>query len=208
MSNLITAIESDPTDPNNRRVYVNEACIATLHISNIEMLGIELDQQWTDELEFAIETMQANEKARSMALQLVSRRAWSKKELANRLIKRGCQSSIAKQITEELAEDGWLDDLAYAGACIREWLRVEPASRRWLTHKLFEKGISEPTASESIAEELGEGSEQDAATELAVIRIAKTSSLDLETARRRVIAALQRRGFSSDVASEAYRRAT
>lgn len=208
MSNQVTAIEPDPTDPNNRRVFVNETCIATLHVSNIEILGIELDQQWTEELAFAVETLHANEKARATALQLVSRRAWSKKELANRLVKRGCQSSTAKQITEELAEDGWLDDLAYAGACIREWLRVEPASRRWITHKLFDKGITEPTASQSIADELGEGSEQDAATELAVIRIAKTSSLDHETARRRVIAALQRRGFSSDVASEAYRRAT
>ncbi|MBC8203836.1 MAG: regulatory protein RecX [Planctomycetes bacterium] len=207
MSATITAIEADHEDPNVRHIYVQETCVATLTVSEIKKLEIVLNQEWTDALLHSIEDVQTNAQTRSIALQLLSRRAWSKKELADRLIKRGSEASAASIITKELEEDGWLDDFAYAGACLREWIRVEPASRRWLTHKLSGKGISETCAAQAIHEALGDQSEQDAATELATIRLAKVSNLDEPTQRRRVMAALQRRGFSSDVASEAIRRA-
>jgi regulatory protein len=138
----------------------------------------------------------------------MSRRAWSKKELSDRLIKRGSDASAASLITEQLEEDGWLDDLAYASACIREWIRIEPASRRWLAHKLSFKGITETTATQAIDDAIGDQSEQNAAAVLARLRLMKVSTLDESTQRRRVMSALQRRGFSSDIASEALRRTT
>lgn len=208
MSNCITSIEADLKDPNIRHIHVDETCVASVSVSDLERLGFELGQVWSLEEEESLQQLQKGEKARSIALQLLSRRAWSKKELQNRLIKRGCESNTAFVVADELEKDGWLDDLAYAGACIREWLRVEPASRGWIRHKLVEKGVSDSVASLAIDEELGEQSEQEAATELATIRIAKVSNLDETTKRRRVITALQRRGFSSDVASEAFRQAT
>ena len=208
MSACITAIEADHTDPNIRHIYVSETCVASLTITEIEKLQIVLNKDWTEELACAIKDVQGNEKTRSIALQLISRRAWSKKELSDRLIKRGSDASAASLITEQLEEDGWLDDLAYASACIREWIRIEPASRRWLTHKLSGKGITENTATQAIDEAIGDQSEQNAATALAKLRLVKVSTLDESTQRRRVMSALQRRGFSSDTASEAIRRAT
>lgn len=208
MSTCITSIEPDFKDPNIRHVYVKETCVASLAASEVKTLGFELGQQWTHEEEESVEQLRFQEKAHSIALQLLSRRAWSKKELATRLKKRGCEAAIAESIVDQLEIDGWLDDLAYAGACIREWIRVEPASRRWLTHKLSDKGVDQSTAALAIDEEIEKQSEQDGATKLAKIRISKSSSLDEETLRRRVIAAIQRRGFSSDIASEAFRRAT
>ena len=208
MSNCITTIEADLKDPNIRHIYADEICVASVSVSDLKRLGFELGQVWSLKEEESLKQLQRDENARSIALQLLSRRAWSKKELKNRLIKRGCESNTAVVITDELEVDGWLDDLAYAGACIRQWLRVEPASRGWISHKLAEKGVSDSIASLAIEEELGEKSEQEAATELATIRIAKVSNLDETTQRRRVITALQRRGFSSDVASEAFRQAT
>jgi regulatory protein len=205
MIECITAIEADHKNPNLRHVYVNETCVTTLSVSDIEILDIELHQVWTDELLRIIEDLQSHEKTRSIALQLLSRRAWSKKELTDRLIKRGSNTSIAPTITKQLEKDGWLDDLAYASACIREWIRIEPASRRWLTHKLSGKGITETTAVQAIDAAIGEQSEQEAATLFATIRLAKASTLDEPTLRRRVMGALQRRGFSADVSSEAIR---
>ncbi|MBT4584868.1 MAG: regulatory protein RecX [Phycisphaerae bacterium] len=208
MSSCITAIEPDQHDPNLRHVFVQATCVATLSVSDVKRLEIELDQHWTEDLDRAIEELQSLEKTRSIALQLLSQRAWSQKELTDRLVKRGADSSTASTITSQLEEDGWLDDLAYAGACIREWVRIEPASKRWLEHKLASKGITETTAEQAINETYSDRSEQDAATELATIRLAKVAKLDEPTQRRRVMAALQRRGFSADVASEAIRRAT
>ena len=130
MSSCITAIEPDQHDPNLRHVFVQATCVATLSVSDVKRLEIELDQHWTEDLDRAIEELQSLEKTRSIALQLLSQRAWSQKELTDRLVKRGADSSTASTITSQLEEDGWLDDLAYAGACIREWVRIEPASKK------------------------------------------------------------------------------
>ena len=208
MNKSITSIEADREDPNQRSIFVNGTCVATVTASDIESLCIKTEQEWTPELDSAIVSMQTIDRTRSMALQLLSRRAWSKKELSDRLVKRGCDSADAMQVCDLLEGEGWLDDLSYAGALIRQWIRVEPASTRWLKYKLTGKGIDVDTATEAIREELGAKCEQDAATELAMLRSAKLGSVDVATKRRRVIGALQRRGFAVDVASEAFRRAT
>ena len=112
MSNCITSIEADLKDPNIRHIYVDETCVASVSVSDLERLGFELGQVWNLEEDDALKQLQSDEKARSIALQLLSRRAWSKKELENRLIKRGCESTTAVVVTDELEIDGWLDDLA------------------------------------------------------------------------------------------------
>jgi len=208
MKKSITSIEADCQDPSQRSIFVNGTCVATVTVDDIQSLCIKTEQEWTLELDRAVVSLQTNKRARSMALQLLSRRAWSKKELSERLAKRGCDTADAMRACDLLEGEGWLDDLSYARARIREWTRLEPASSRWLNYKLSGKGIDADTATEAIREELGAKSQQDAATELAMLRLAKLGSVDDATKRRRVIGALQRRGFIADVASEAFRRAT
>jgi SOS response regulatory protein OraA/RecX len=72
---------------------------------------------------------------------------------------------------------------------------------------LKERELDEETINQAIDKERGHQSEQDAATQLAVIKLSKTNEQDEITIRRKVISALSRRGFSTDVGSEAFRRA-
>jgi SOS response regulatory protein OraA/RecX len=132
---------------------------------------------------------------------------WGCKELEMRLVKRGIDSSIATEVTNQLAEDDWLNDVAYACALIRQWIRKEPAGRRWLRHKLREKQISVDVATIAIETELGDSSEQEAADTFAAIRLSKLRKVEEEIATRRVRAALNRRGFDAHVAMDAIRSA-
>jgi SOS response regulatory protein OraA/RecX len=203
----ITDIQALEKDPNFAMVYVDGALHCTLPRSTVEELALAVDQEWTEECDSVVTQLEQIDTGKSMALDLISRKAWGVRELAARLMKRGIDANIARVTTEELAEDGWLDDITYAGARIRDWTRLEPASRRWLRMKLQERLISREDADQAIDEELAGSSEQDLATTLAGLRLAKVSNLDEVTARRRVISALSRRGFSTDVGSEAIRRA-
>jgi SOS response regulatory protein OraA/RecX len=207
MTILITDIQPLEDDPNYRVIFVNDVPEITIPTSTVEQLGITTQQCWTEELSKRVQSFEDIEKARTMALKLISMKAWGVKELATRLVKRGIHQEIATTTTEQLCDDGWLDDHAYACARIRDWVRCEPASRVWLRNKLQQRQLSEESISTAIEEETGNRSEQDAATELALTRIAKATSLDETTLRRRVISALGRRGFPSDVGSEAFRRA-
>lgn len=207
MSHVITDIQPLEDDPNYRVIFVNNAPEITIPTSTVEQLGLTTQQNWTEELSKNVRAFEDIENARNMALKLISMKAWGIKELANRLIKRGIQQEIAIQTTQQLCEDGWLDDHAYARARIRDWVRSEPAGKIWLRHKLRQRELSDETILNAIEKEFGDRSEQDAATALATIRIARAPSLDEATLRRRVISALSRRGFPSDVGSEAFRRA-
>ena len=207
MTNVITDIKPLEDNPNYRIIFVNDTPEMTVPSSTVEQLGLQIHLTWTDELANAARTFEDIEQARSMALRLISMKAWGVKELATRLVKRGIQKEVATATTQQLCEDGWLDDKTYACARIREWTRNEPASRAWLRKKLLERQLSDETIGAATDEELGDRCEQDAATELAILRIAKATDLDDSTMRRRVISALSRRGFPTDVGSEALRRA-
>ena len=207
MTNVITNITPFEEDPNYRVIFVNGSPEVTIPTSAVERLELDIQQPWTDELATQVTSMTDLKRATGIALQLVSRKAWGVQELAQRLVKRGVDPSIAKQTVEQLDEDGWLDDFNYACARIREWTRNEPASRYWLQRKLQERKLSQDISKKAIDEEFGDMSEQDAATHVARVRLAKIGDLDETTIRRRVISALGRRGFSSDVGAEALRRA-
>jgi len=207
MTRTITAIEPTEEDPNLRNIFVDDTFTTTMSVSMISQLHLEIGEEWTEACESNYACHAACDKARSIALQLLSRRSWGVNEITTRLIKRGVEPNIATITTEQLNVDGWLDDRVYASALIRQWTRKEPAGKRWLEHKLREKEIPQAIASDAIDEAYEGKSEQAAAIQLASIRIATMSHLDQLAVRRRVIAALARRGFNSEVASEALRLA-
>jgi regulatory protein len=206
MTHLITAIEPSEDDPNMRDIYVQDKFAMTLTMSMVEELQLTVSQEWDNTLSDEVAMHSDVDEARKVAIDLISRRMWGSGELHTRLVKRGTDKTVAKITIEQLVEDGWLDDHAFACALIREWLRKEPASRRWLQHKLYEKSISSEIAKDAIEEELTDISEQDSANAFAVKRLAKSYG-DEESIRRKVISALSRKGFPMAIASEAFRKA-
>ncbi len=204
---IITDIQPLEDDPNFRVLFLDDVPQFTLPTSAVERHELEIGQEWNDELATEVQSDKEVDRARTMALKLISTKSWGVLELAARLEKRGIESDIAVTTSTQLEEDGWLDDFVYACARVREWVRKEPASRVWLTHKLLERKLDEETIQSALEEELGCKSEQDAATELAILRLSKSSGQDEVAIRRKVISALSRRGFPTDVGSEAYRRA-
>ena len=203
----VTDITISQDDPNVRILVCSTGTKTQLPAYFVDELNIKEGDEWGNELDSAITYFLESKEAEKIALQLISRKAWGKKELAKRLSKRGVTTEVAHAVTDQLELDGWLNDYVYACARIRELTRKEPAGRRFLTVKLQERLLDAQVIESAIQEEVGDVSEQDLATSLAKVRLAKIPAVDEQTARRRVIAALGRRGFSSDVGSEAIRRA-
>lgn len=205
MTGTITSISPSKRDPNMRDVFVDDALETTLSAIVVTQLKLEVDSKWTHQINQEAISIAASEEARQIALSLISRRMWGRDELATRLVKRGVDQAIAIVVTEQLAEDDWINDLKYACALIRQWVRKEPAGRRWLRHKLREKQIPIDVATSAIDSELGDSSELESAKTVASLRMSKFGDLDEETTRRRIRAALYRRGFEADVAMDAIR---
>ena len=135
-----------------------------------------------------------------MALRLLTVRARGKVDLARTLERRGFGKRAVAEALGRLEREGWLDDLAAARSVVR--LRGVRYGKARIARELSALGFSRDTA----AQALGGGDEPDG-RERAVLRRAfegawkRSAGEPLAVRRRRVRAALARRGFASDAIS-------
>ena len=157
--------------------------------------GRELDGE---ELK-ALRAASASALARNRAMELLSRRPMSEKELIDKLIRKGEDEETAADCARWLRENGFLDDESYAAAVARHYaakgygpgrVRAE-LSRRGVDRELWDGTI----------EAMPENSEK--MDRFIAARL--TDPEDLEQVRK-VSAALYRRGYSWEEIRSALRR--
>jgi regulatory protein len=120
-------------------------------------------------------------------------------ELVRALEARGFERPVIGEAIGRLQREGWLDELAAARAAVRS--RVSRYGRDRIRRELAARGFS----GETIDEAFGETGRREEKETLAVIhrRLWKLHGrLPLEKRRRRVWAALLRRGFAAADVSE------
>lgn len=90
------------------------------------------------------------EQAKEEALNFLTRRARSENEVRRRLSQLGWEEEIQENVITWLYHYGYLDDLAYAAAYIRDKLRFHPCGSLKLKQELEEKGISETDVNQAL----------------------------------------------------------
>ena len=190
---LISAVE--PWKKSMSAVYIDGEYAVTLDtmtlIKNHIKAGAEISDEELHSLIQQSEKQRANEKA----LNLITYRDHSKKELKEKL-SRTYSEETAEEIAEKMQEAGLVNDEEYARKYADELLRKKHMSMRGIEFKLREKGISSEII-QIIKEEL----EFDPVSEIQQVLAKKypTYAQD-EKVKKRAIAALQRLGWSwSDI---------
>ena len=190
---LISAVE--PWKKSMSAVYIDGEYAVTLDtmtlIKNHIKAGAEISDEELHSLIQQSEKQRANEKA----LNLITYRDHSKKELKEKL-SRTYSEETAEEIAEKMQEAGLVNDEEYARKYAEELLRKKHMSMRGIEFRLREKGIS-PEIIQIISKEL----ECDPAAEIQQVLAKKYPSyLQDEKIKKRAIAALQRLGWSgSDI---------
>lgn len=186
---LISAVE--PWKKSMSAVYIDGEYAVTLDtmtlIKNHIKAGAEISDEELHSLIQQSEKQRANEKA----LNLITYRDHSKKELKEKL-SRTYSEETAEEIAEKMQEAGLVNDEEYARKYAEELLRKKHMSMRGIEFKLREKGISSEII-QIIKEEL----EFDPVSEIQQVLAKKypTYAQD-EKVKKRAIAALQRLGWS------------
>ena len=80
-------------------------------------------------------------KARDYGLYLINRRAYTKKELENKLLKKGFQQEEVTEILNEFIKLKWINDYVYAEIYVLNQIKYGFKSKIQIQHKLIEKGI-------------------------------------------------------------------
>ena len=126
---------------------------------------------------------------RLKALELLSRRPHSRKELKDKLLRRGIDEEDAEDCVSWLAEHGFLDDGEYAGAVARHYAAKGYGAGR-VRSELQRRGIDRELAADTLSDLPDNSGKIDA---FLARRLHDPSDRE---AVRKVSAALFRRGFS------------
>lgn len=165
--------------------------------------SIEVDVRTFDESRFAVgqeiteeqlNTLLATSRynrARERALYLLGLRDYACKELEEKLYSEA-DPVTAAAVVERLREVGLLDDERYAARLARSLSEVKHYPRRRIEQELRRRGLSPVLAQAAVSDLEGEDFEQ----ALEILRRKYYNKLNDPDSRRRVTAALARRGFS------------
>lgn len=143
-----------------------------------------------EQLNTLIATSQYN-RARERALYLLGLRDYACKELEQKLYTEATPE-VAAAVVERLREVGLLDDERYAARLARSLSEIKHYPHRRIEQELRHRGISSMLIQTVLSELEGEDYEQ----ALALLQKKYYNKLNDPDSRRRVIAALARRGFS------------
>ena len=138
--------------------------------------------------------------ARRIALKLLDVRSRSEAELRDRLAARGVPGDVSEGLIERFREVGLLDDAVFADTLTQTRLQVDRHGLTRIRAELRRRGVDEDVVAEALSQ-VGQEEEMEAARAFAQRRVRALAGLELQTARRRLVGALGRRGFRGSVVS-------
>lgn len=159
--------------------------------------GTEIDEEQWQELVEGIN----HKKALNKCADLLSRREHSVKELRTKLLRTVDEVSADKAINRYL-EAGYLDDEHFCESLVEYLFNVKKYSTAHVRQECYKRGVD----SDIIRRVIDDFEIDNTDTIVELITKKYVSKLEQENGREKVIAALQRKGFSySDIKSAFYR---
>jgi regulatory protein len=180
-------------------VLVDGRELGVLTLEAIERLGLAVGRPAAGlEDKIALET--ARLRTYDRALNMLALRARSSSELARALQRKGEEPAHVEWTVARLAEQGLLDDAAFARSFARAKVVDGKQSKRRIQLELARKGVSRTLSDEAIDTVIDEeGVDQLAIVEEAARKkLRSLSGLDASVQRRRLYGFLARRGYELD----------
>lgn len=163
-----------------------------LRITGVELLrfGLHKDMELPEELVEELRRSAERSETKARAARLASSRMLSKKELSDRLVKKGTDPQEAQETAQWLADLGAVDDAAYAGVIVRHYAAMGYGPGR-VRQELQHRGVPRELWDDALARM----PDPEEAIDRFLTAKLRGKTPDRATLQR-LSAALQRRGFS------------
>jgi len=198
----ITGIEIQKRHPNRRSIFIDGAFRFGLDEEIVFKYGLKVGQALDEGQIEALLSGEEVKKAKAYALNLLSYRDRSCRELGDRLKDKGYAADIIDQVIASLRDARLLVDERYAFQWGRERLRSRPMGARLLKGELQKKGLPLDLIERAIEHLYAEQDEEQLAATALAHRRGRYEGLDPTQARRKMAAFLLRRGFPWEVVQE------
>lgn len=153
----------------------------------------------------AVDSPVGGEDAETMLARRLRRSALSEREARAFLAERGVDASVAEGAVARFADRGWIDDAALAEQLLYTGTSRKGQGRRAIAQTLSSRGIAREVADAALAALPDD--DDDRALAYARSKAHGLRSYDLDTAMRRLMGQLARRGYGGSIASTAARTA-
>lgn len=137
------------------------------------------------------------QRARNVALHALATRGVSKQEIEERLVARDLPDDVVQEQVSTLERQGLIDDVELAANLVDKYVVRQGLGRRGAADKMRQRGIS-PSVIAGALEGVSNEDESTRLREVAQDRARALRSLAPEVAKRRLVAYLQRRGYSGN----------
>jgi regulatory protein len=200
ITGIVTAIGPSSKRPGRFVVAVNGQPAATVSLEVIERLRLQVGGAVDERAAASLEREGVVLRALDRALDLLTVRGRSVRELRRRLQQKGEEPPVIDAAVERLSQMGLLDDAEFARQFARSKVLGPGLSKRRLQQELFRKGVAREVADDAISDVMADdGVDEDAIIERVARKKLRTlARLDAPTRRRRLYAFLARRGYESD----------
>ena len=147
------------------------------------------------------------EVAKQILLNQLAASAKSRHQLAQVLAKRAVPPEAAEQALDRFTELGYIDDPAFARAWVESRQRSRGLAASALKRELWQKGIDRELSDRVIAEVVDVDQEREAAATLVAKKLRSMRGVNNDTATRRLVGMLSRKGYGPGLAYEVVRQA-
>ncbi|RBY85188.1 regulatory protein RecX [Blastococcus sp. TF02A-26] len=144
--------------------------------------------------------------ARDICLRALTGAAKTRRQLEELLARKEIPEEVAAAVLDRLTEVGLIDDAAFARAWVDSRQSGRGLSKRALKAELRAKGVEDDDVEEALAL-VDDQDEWDTARRLVARRVPGLRRVDRETAQRRLVGMLARKGYGSGLAAIVVREA-
>lgn len=146
----ITDITPQKHNKHRVSVYVDNAYAFSLDEVDLVQLGLKIGRQMSEQ-EIAQCNVESNfSKAKAKAMDALSRRAMSEKELRDKLLEKGFDGQIIDMTVDEFTDLGYLDDAAFAAMFAEQAMEGKGWGKRKIKYELLQKGVDGAVINEAL----------------------------------------------------------
>ncbi len=202
MSPKITVIERQKRRSRRRSLFIDGNFVCGVDQEIVLKLNLEVGQEVDEAQIRRIIFKEEGRKAKDYALNLLSFRPRSTKEVRDRLKRKDYDEKVIEEVVENLGRIGLLNDEEFARSWAQSRMQGKPMGRRLLEQELRQKGIDKEIIEAVSETTYGQHHEETLALTLAKKKLKSYHGLDDLTIKRRLYSYLGRRGFSPETISE------
>ena len=194
----ITAIKVNKKRPDRRSIFIDDQFAFAVSEGNLFQHNLEEGAELSDKQIKELTTADEFDKAKQAAVNLLSYRPRSIKEVSNRLVHKGWNKDLADRVTGELVDKGYLNDEEFAAIFARDKAKNKCLGPVALKSELIKTGVAE-----KIIEQTIEAVYSKYPADELIQRLMKKRGIDLDVPlvkkeKQRFINLLKRKGFTWD----------